>query len=251
MSRRLFQPRLEGVINLLLEANMSRPRTSLSQRAEAIIRKRIICGDFAFGERLSDRTLAETVGISRTPIREALARLAGQDLVSIRPQSGTFVMHPSAESIRTVCDVRAVLECGALKIVVVQGPASAIEPVRAAVDEGERAVRKGDLAAASRMDKAFHEALVAASGNPLLVRAYRGIADQVEAIRQRLPPDAARMRTAVEQHRHILDLLAAGDVPLAENELSAHVRRVQHLATHLFAAPGPGAPAHARRPSPK
>ena len=228
---------------------MSRPELSLSRRAEAIIRERIICGAFAFGERLSDRTLAETVGISRTPVRAALARLAGQDLVSIRPQSGTFVMHPTAESIRTVCDMRAVLECGALRILAAACSEAAVEPVRVAVEGGERAVQTGDLAAAARLDKAFHEALVAASGNALLVRAYRGIADQIEAIRQRLPPEAARMQTAVEQHRRILALVTAGDVPRAEADLSTHVRRVQHLATHLLAASRPKAGDAATRAS--
>lgn len=229
---------------------MSGPETSLSRRAEAIIREQIISGDFAFGERLSDRTLAEMVGISRTPIREALARLAGQDLVSVRPQSGTFVMRPTAESIRTVCDMRAVLECGALKILAAQDQDPALEPLRDAVAGGERALRESDLASASRMDKAFHEALVAASGNALLMRAYRGIADQVEAIRQRLPAEPARMRTAVEQHRRILDLVGEGELPAAELALATHVRRVQHLATNLFAAIPIGASVGNQRSSP-
>src|ERR1700721_1703939 len=95
---------------------------NLSLKAESIIREGIIRGSFAFGERLSDRALAASLGISRTPVREALARLAKEDLVVIRPQSGSFVMTLHAEGVRSICQMRAILECGALRLAAASDP---------------------------------------------------------------------------------------------------------------------------------
>jgi DNA-binding GntR family transcriptional regulator len=207
---------------------------NLSLRAEAIIREGIIRGSFAFGERLSDRALAASLGISRTPVREALARLAKEDLVVIRPQSGSFVMTLRAESVRAVCQMRGILECGALRLAAGHDPERLAAAVSLPLAGGALAVEEGDLARAAELDSAFHQAIIAAADNTLLTRAYRGIADQVEAIRHRLPLDAARMRQAVSQHRRILDLAITGRLPEAEAELATHVQIVQGLTVSIL-----------------
>jgi DNA-binding GntR family transcriptional regulator len=208
----------------------------LRLRAEAAIRHRIVSGAVPFGARLSDRTLAAELGISRTPVREALGRLAKEGLVVIRPQSGSFVMAPDAAAIRAVCEMRAVLECGALRLAAGADPdrlAAALAPL---VAGATLALEAADLLRAEALDSAFHAALVEAAGNPLLARAYRGIADQVGALRHRLPRDAARMARAVAQHRRVLDLALAGRLAEAEAELAAHVRNVQGQAVALLRA---------------
>src|SRR5450631_2819604 len=88
----------------------------LSAQAEKTIREDIIRGRFKFGEKLSDRVLAASLGTSRTPVREALASLAREGLVIIRPQSGTFVMILDEASVQALCEMRTVLELGALRL---------------------------------------------------------------------------------------------------------------------------------------
>ena len=207
---------------------------NLSLKAESIIREGIIRGSFAFGERLSDRALAASLGISRTPVREALARLAKEDLVVIRPQSGSFVMTLHAESIRAVCQMRAILECGALRLAAGNDPEHLAAAVSLPLAGGALAVEEGNLPRAAELDSAFHQAIIEAADNVLLTRAYRGIADQVEAIRHRLPLDISRMRQAVSQHRRILDLAITGRLPEAESELATHVQIVQRLTVSLL-----------------
>jgi DNA-binding GntR family transcriptional regulator len=207
---------------------------NLSLKAESIIREGIIRGSFAFGERLSDRALAVRLGISRTPVREALARLAKEDLVVIRPQSGSFVMSLRAEGVRAVCQMRAILECGALRLAAGNDPEQLAAAVSLPLAGGALAVEAGDLRRAAELDSAFHQAIITAADNPLLIRAYRGIADQVEAIRHRLPLDAARMKQAVAQHRRILDLAITGRLPEAEAELATHVQIVQSLTVSIL-----------------
>ena len=213
---------------------MTESSENLSLRAESIIREGIIRGSFAFGERLSDRALAASLGISRTPVREALARLAKEDLVVIRPQSGSFVMTLRAESVRAVCQMRGILECGALRLAAGNDPEHLAAAVSLPLAGGALAVEEGNLSRAAELDSAFHQAIIEAADNPLLTRAYRGIADQVEAIRHRLPLDVARMRQAVSQHRRIMDLAIAGRLPEAESELATHVQIVQRLTVSLL-----------------
>lgn len=217
---------------------MTESLDSLTTQAEASIREGIIRGRFAFGERLSDRSLAATLGISRTPVREALARLATGDLVVVRPQSGTFVMSATADAVRSVCAMRGILETGALRLAAEQDPERLAAAVSLPLAGGGLAVEEGDLARAEAMDAAFHNALVAAADNPLLSRAYRSIGDQVEAVRHRLPHDAGRMRHAVQQHRRIIDLAITGRIAEAEVELSSHVKIVERVAIAVMRAEG-------------
>jgi DNA-binding GntR family transcriptional regulator len=213
---------------------MTETLENLSLKAESIIREGIIRGSFAFGERLSDRALAARLGISRTPVREALARLAKEDLVVIRPQSGSFVMTLRAEGVRAVCQMRAILECGALRLAAGNDPEQLAAAVSLPLAGGALAVEEGDLRRAAELDSAFHQAIITAADNQLLIRAYRGIADQVEAIRHRLPLDAARMKQAVAQHRRILDLAITGRLAEAEAELATHVQIVQSLTVSIL-----------------
>lgn len=203
----------------------------LSNQALTQIRDWIVRGKLAFGQRLSDRTLAAELEISRTPVKQALQRLAAEGLVTIRPQSGSFVMSPDAEAIRTVCEMRAILECGALRLAAGHDPDRLAAALSVPLAGAALALEEGDLARAEAMDAAFHEAIVGASDNALLFASYRGIASQVGALRHRLPRNAKRMATALAHHRRILDLALAGRLAEAEAELAAHVRRVQAQAS--------------------
>ncbi|OQM76748.1 hypothetical protein BFN67_12635 [Pseudaminobacter manganicus] len=210
----------------------------MSLNAETFIREGIIKGRYAFGERLSDRSLAAAMGISRTPVREALSRLAAADLVVIRPQSGTFVVSLTSEMIRSVCAMRGVLECGALRLAAGQDPERLAAAVSVPLAGGAIAIEEGDLTRAEAMDTAFHNALIASANNPLLSRAYRSIIDYVEAIRHRLPRDIKRMQRAVHQHRRIVDLTLAGRLPDAEVELLSHVKIVEGISATVIREKG-------------
>ena len=204
----------------------------LSAQAEKTIREGIIHGKFGFGEKLSDRALASSLGISRTPVREALASLAREGLVVIRPQSGTFVMVLDEESVRALCEMRTILELGALRLLA-DHPERLASGVSKQIAGGALAVEAKDVENAERMDSAFHQALVHAAENPLLTQAYQIITHKLDAIRHRLPPDLERMRRAVEQHRRIVDLTVTGRLDEASAELTSHLKIVQRLAMHI------------------
>jgi DNA-binding GntR family transcriptional regulator len=207
----------------------------LAAQAEKSIREGIIRGKFEFGEKLSDRALAASLGISRTPVREALASLARGGLVVIRPQSGSFVMVLDEASVRTLCEMRTILELGALRLLA-DHPERLAAAVSKQIAKGSLAVEAKDIETAERMDSEFHQAMVHAAENPLLSEAYQVITHKLNAIRHRLPADLERMRRAVEQHRRIVDLTVAGRVDEANTELVLHMKTVQHLAIQMVAS---------------
>jgi DNA-binding GntR family transcriptional regulator len=204
----------------------------LSAQAEKAIREDIIRGKFKFGEKLSDRALAASLGTSRTPVREALASLAREGLVIIRPQSGTFVMILDEASVQALCEMRTVLELGALRLLA-DYPGKLAMAVSKQIATGALAVEAGDVELAERMDSDFHQALVHAAENPLLSEAYQVITHKLNAIRHRLPADLERMRQAVDQHRRIVDLTVTGRLGEASTELVSHMKTVQRLALQM------------------
>ena len=204
----------------------------LSAQAEKTIREDIIRGKFKFGEKLSDRALAASLGTSRTPVREALASLAREGLVIIRPQSGTFVMILDEASVQALCEMRTVLELGALRLLA-DHPGKLAMAVSKQIATGALAVEAGDVELAETMDSDFHRALVHAAENPLLSEAYQVITHKLNAIRHRLPADLDRMRQAVDQHRRIVDLTVTGRLDEASTELVSHMKTVQRLALQM------------------
>jgi DNA-binding GntR family transcriptional regulator len=195
------------------------------------IRSRITAGRLALGARISDKQLAAELEVSRTPVREALLQLQTEGLVVMRPQSGTFVLDLTIEEVHEICAARAILESGAIRLAAEAGAADLIGRLGLLVGRAAIALGDGDLAQCDELDCQFHEGIVAASRNSYLTRAYSGISDKLRALRHRLPREHDRMARAIAQHRHIIDLWAAGRVDQAIAEISSHVVNVARLLT--------------------
>jgi DNA-binding GntR family transcriptional regulator len=200
----------------------------------AEIRSRITTGRLALGARISDKSLATELDVSRTPVREALVQLQSEGLVVMRPQSGTFVFDLAIEELRDICATRAILEAGAIRLAAeTAGSTDAMARLGLLVGRAAIALDDGDLALCDELDCQFHEGIVAAGGNGYLIRAYSGISDRLRALRHRLPREKERMARAIAQHRHIIDLWAAGRLDQATTEISSHVLNVARLLTAI------------------
>jgi DNA-binding GntR family transcriptional regulator len=199
----------------------------------AEIRSRITTGRLALGARISDKQLAAELEMSRTPVREALVQLQSEGLVVMRPQSGTFVFDLTIEELRDICATRAILEAGAIRLAAETGSADPMARLGLLVGRAAIALDDGDLAQCDELDCQFHEGIVAASANAYLIRAYSGISDRLRALRHRLPRERERMARAIAQHRHIVDLWAAGRLEQATAEISSHVLNVARLLTAI------------------
>ena len=207
------------------KAGTTLSKTAIAEEIRALIRS----GQLALGARISDKAIASGLGVSRTPVREALVQLQSEGLVVMRPQSGTYVIDPAAEDVRHICATRTILETGALRLAGETVPADELARLGLLVGRASIALGDGDLARCDVLDCEFHEALVATSGNGYLIRAYARISDQLRALRQRMPRNRERIARAIDQHRRIVDLWAAGRIETAATELAVHVSGVERL----------------------
>jgi DNA-binding GntR family transcriptional regulator len=197
---------------------------SLSQRVMQRLRQAIIEGEFTLGAAISEEMVANSFGVSRTPVREAMGLLQAQGLVVIRPQVGSFVFTPSAEDINALCTFRIALEPRAAELAYRcdrDGAAAAMSDAIAAM---EPAVAAKDNIAYGRADAAFHEALFGHCGNRYLAESYQLVSGRVAALRTNLTsPIDVRTRTSFDEHRKLLDLFARGDLAAFEELMTTHI----------------------------
>ena len=198
-----------------------RPRSLTSIVADQI-RELIITGKLELGEQLSENTLAEQLGVSRTPVREAFLRLEAERLVEVRPQRGTFVFQYDVTELREICELREVLETGALAVAIKGNRGRLIETLAEKVEIAEAAVALGP-AAYQAHDTAFHETLVRASENRELIEAYKRVLGRIRAVRYRLTTTQAQIANSQARHREIVEAMVAGDDIIAQRHLAYHV----------------------------
>lgn len=201
---------------------LQRPQ-SLAEQAAVTIRQRIIDGLLPLGSALSEVALATDLGVSKTPVREALLRLSKDGLVEILPQRGTYVFRLDARQVRALTVMRELLERKAL---VMAAPAhrelgAALAKVVAAM---ERALPLDDPQDYRRLDDAFHQTIIDAAENEFLADAYDRIAFRVQALRSGLARVRERNQRSFAEHGRLADLIAAGDMAAADELLGHHIR---------------------------
>ena len=146
------------------------PAASLADAAYREIRTRILDNVWPPGHRALEQELALALGMSRTPVREALVRLAREGLVEVRPRHGMCVLPVSADDMRDIYQVLTALESTAVELVARRRPTrSELEPLVEASRDMARALKANDLDAWAAADERFHRHLVELSGNRLLV----------------------------------------------------------------------------------
>jgi DNA-binding GntR family transcriptional regulator len=207
-----------------IEKVMERPK-SLTATAKESIRSAIVSGELAFGCQLSESALALRLGVSKTPVREALLQLKLEGLVEILPQSGTLVFSPTEEEVRKICRFREIIEASALEL--------------AMGIDAERLAQKLTLSLSmpkGRIDKQkfrlqhdadFHRAILDACGNDYLQSAYQLIADKINALRARLPTEDDHIDACIDMHGDIVKLVRDGNIKKACSELRMHIRSTE------------------------
>lgn len=196
---------------------LERPQ-SLTDLAFERIREAIVTGDLKLGEQVSEVQLAQSMGISKTPVREALVRLRVEGLVDIQPQRGTVVFKLDPEQVTQLCRFRAMVETAALREAVAADSARLLQAMRACVAEMGEAEAAGDVDRLSRIDMDFHYQFIACCPNGYLRGAYELIRYQLIALRFRAP-----IPNCVDSHQLLVDAVEGGDIEQACALLREHV----------------------------
>lgn len=204
-----------------LESKLDRPK-SLTDLAVEHIRAAIVEGSLAFGEPLSEAALALKLGISKTPVREALLRLRMDGLVDIQPQRGTFVFTLGPDEVRELTAYREIIESEALALAMRHDPGGLLQALRANLSRMPKG-RISDPRRIHALDTEFHETIVNACGNRHLVAAYALIGHRIEALRYRLPVGNEQVEHCQQNHARIVNRIVDGDVRGARSKLREHI----------------------------
>lgn len=196
---------------------LERPQ-SLTDLAQDRIRDAIVSGELKLGEQVSEAQLAQRMGISKTPVREALVRLKMEGLVEIHPQRGTFVFRLSAEEVRQMCRYRAMVETQALREAAEHNSAALRSGLRACLAEMQAAEAQGDIKRLAYIDMDFHCQFLQHCPNAYLKASYNLIRFQLIALRVRSP-----IENAIDSHQVLVDAIDRADVEAACALLHEHV----------------------------
>ncbi|MCL4464666.1 MAG: GntR family transcriptional regulator [Chloroflexi bacterium] len=206
---------------------------NLTDSVYATLKTAIIENTLAAGSRLTEAALAEQIGVSNTPVREAISRLEREGLVQYLPRRGAVVVSITAEDIREVLEVREVLEAHAIVRALQRRTPGLDRRLAELVAEAEPLVAARDQRGFSRLDMELHRLLVQASGNRRLLRVFENMHDQFLMIRWRAFDVPGRPLAGHLEHKEILAAFLAGDAAEAERRLRWHH---QHTRQDLEAA---------------
>jgi DNA-binding GntR family transcriptional regulator len=197
---------------------------SLAEHAADYIRRQIVTGCFDLGEALSETTLAAALGISKTPVREALRRLETEGLVVIQPQRGTYVFRMSVAEVRLLGEFREVLEVAALRLAMRKDAAALGRVLKLVAVDMDAALARGDTTRYRELDAGYHERIIEHCANQHFARSYGLIAFRIQALRNRLSSNRALNAASLKEHRTLANLVARG----MEGKAVALLR--QHMA---------------------
>jgi DNA-binding GntR family transcriptional regulator len=202
---------------------LTRPK-SLTDLAHDSIRQLIVGGELPMGAQLSEATLAAQLGISKTPVREALLRLRADGLIDIQPQRGTFVFSLTPRQVEEICVFREVVELTAVKLGMESRRAELVKALQANVREMALARKTRNFKAIRQLDEAFHQAIVDHCDNAYLQQAHQLIASKISALRARLPEEAEQVDHCQQNHATIVGLMRDGRIAPTQRALALHIR---------------------------
>ncbi|MCP3426348.1 GntR family transcriptional regulator [Rothia sp. AR01] len=206
---------------------MTPPRPVSSQRrAYEHIRSEVLVDPSTQGTFLNEQRLAETIGVSRTPVREALRVLDSEGLVELIPNRGAYVPVITAAQAHDVMELREILECHAASVALGSAGevAAAMREVLARQQELAGVGAAGSQLEFIALDRDFHFALLRASGNREIIQTYDRLQTRQRIIGAQALSALSRRREVCREHLAIVEALEAGDLDAAHRAIREHLR---------------------------
>jgi DNA-binding GntR family transcriptional regulator len=195
---------------------------SLREQARQVIRASILAGELSAGEMYSATVLAERLGVSATPVREAMLDLANDGLVVAVRNRGFRVLAPDDNDLDEISELRQMLEVPSMRTVVEKASDAQLAALEPIVDRIESAVEH-DIAGFLLADREFHLGMLELTGNGRLVRLVAQLRDQTRIVGITDLARDGRLATSAREHRFILEALQARDADLAESLMRTHL----------------------------
>ncbi len=217
---------------------------SAEERAYQHLRREILDGTYPPGERLREEALAQQVGVSRTPVRGALQRLATEGLVEFRRYTGAVVRVLPVGEIEQVFQFRIVVESLAAELAATRASPAALALLQDLCHRMERLAEREipDLRDIARLNKEFHLALLAAAGNVFVKRVAENLGDLNFMIRSYSHFSRAQLQRSMGHHRELLQAIEARNPQWARSVMTAHIEAGRSASRAWIAKEGLGAP---------
>lgn len=196
-----------------------------------VLREGILSLTFRPGERLDVKALAEQLGVSPTPVKDAVNRLAAEGLIEIHPRSGTFVAEINPVMVGEIFDIRRAIECLAAETIVERLTPETLAHFRELTEQLNRPVTsEAGRIAHEQANLALHELIVKSSGNQRLLELYRNLNAHltIARIHSRRRPEPHRIAAELSEHQELLEALESRDAARLVRVLGDHIRRAGH-----------------------
>ena len=189
-----------------------------------LVHRRVLSNDLPPGSRLSEAEVAQSLGVSRQPVREAFIKLAEEGLVEVRPQRGTYVRKISIRAVMDARFVREAIEADVVRLLAAEpDPALERELLRQIKVQEETLV--SDAREFVPLDDRFHRTLAEAAGKPFAWNVVEGMKSQMDRVRQ-LSTLRLQKERLIGQHTQIATAIGRGDAPAAEAALRSHLHEI-------------------------
>lgn len=205
---------------------LERPK-SLRELALEYLRGRIVDGTLQMGQILSERTISEELGVSKSPVREALAQLKDEGLVHIEPQKGARVFSLTQDEVAQICDFRLAIEGAAFELALQRDPKGLAQNMQKIVDLMTKERKSGDEKAYLSLDDDFHHVVFEHAGNDYLTASYARYAGKISALRTLLSQLPTHTDLSYEEHRSIAKAVGDGNLQNIKDLLSEHIDRTR------------------------
>jgi DNA-binding GntR family transcriptional regulator len=190
------------------------------------LRDAIISAQLEPGRQLSENELAARLGVSRTPVREALQRLREERLVAVVPQLGTFVTRISTSAVSDAQFVREALECAAIREAAVRADEADMAALEAIVRQQEETEAADDYDRFYALDEELHRAFCNLSGHAIAWSLTQRAKGHLNRVRRLSLPEPGYLQEMIAEHRAVIAAVAAHDADAAEQALRHHLRMV-------------------------
>lgn len=193
------------------------------------IREAIISGALKPRERLMEIQLADELGVSRTPVREALRKLELEGFIVMVPRKGAYVADISMKDVADVFEIRIALEGLAAALAAERITDEELEEMERHLVVKAEAIGKNDMEKLVEVDTKFHEALYGASRNDRLIAIINNLREQIQRFRTSSLAMPGRMKQSLDEHRSIVEAIQSRDVALARQAAQEHIENAESI----------------------
>jgi len=210
-----------------MEKQIEFDNSNLHERVYLYLRDKIMQNQLTPGSRISYERLQEELGVSKTPLRDAINRLQQEGLVEVKPRSGTYVTIPKVQDIIEIYDVRKSLERTAVQLAIPKIPREVLQSLLDEAEEAEAEIKMGNRDRFFIADRNLHQTIIQYSGNKRLITFMETLEVQIRWFGIIIAKNFDRPLQANDMHKKILNAIYKSDIQGAQQLMENHIEEIK------------------------